>query len=105
MNDNKSEGVIIEGDLEAFIAEIESGEALSKWYELANGKEKVLNRMEEIYRSSWPTPTYPMNRIEEEMAWAPANTRWPTFKDKLREVCMRVGWVPREHRATRGEGI
>lgn len=105
MNENKSEGIIIEGNLDALVEEIESGEAFKGWVELENGKEKVLDRMEEIYRHSWPIPTQQSSRIEEEMAWAPANVRWPTFKDKLREVCIGVGWVPREQRATHGEGI
>ncbi|MDP3770567.1 MAG: hypothetical protein U1A25_00540 [Candidatus Sungbacteria bacterium] len=104
MSDNKSEGVIIEGDFEAFIEEIESGKALQRWIDLAAGKEKILNRMEEIYRHSWPMPPQ-INRFEEEMAQFPNNSRWSTFKDKLRSICRNVGWVPPEERRSPHDGI
>lgn len=96
MNENKSEGVIIEGDVDALVEEIESRVALTHWIELEGNKEKVLNRMEEIYRHSWPMPTQISRFTEEEMVWVPNNSRWPTFKDKLRQMCINVGWIPRE---------
>ena len=87
------EHLLIEGDLDALIAEIESGKALQHWDELAANKNNVLNRMEEIYRHSWPVATQPA-QLAEELEWLPENPRWPTFKEKLRDLCQRFGWAP-----------
>lgn len=86
-------GLTIEGDLEALIAEIESGQAVQHWDELAANKENVLNRMEEIYRQSWPVSTQP-SQVAEDLEWPSETSRWPTFKEKLRDLCLRFGWVP-----------
>lgn len=90
------ESLTIEGDLDALVEEIESGKALQHWVELSANKEKVLNRMEEIYRHSWPVSTQPSQSLQD-LEWAPENSRWPTFKEKLRDLCQRFGWQPQAH--------
>lgn len=88
--------ITIEGNLEALVEEIETGQALQHWVALAANKEKVLNRMEEIYRHSWPaTPTVYVDDGRD-----PDEGRWSTFKEKLRDQCIRVGWIPRKRNAT-----